>query len=141
MSVKALVLRLARSGGAGIVATLADLALLRGLAALGVAPRVASVPALTLGTLVMFFAQKYFVFESKGRPARREILLFTLVQAGGYALTLFLYDSALRLSPWFESHYLVARLVVTNVVWLGYSFPLWHWVFRPRAVDKSPIRP
>jgi len=141
VSLKGLVLRLARSGGAGLVATLADLAFLRGLAGLGVAPRVASVPALTLGTIVMFFAQKYFVFESKGRPERREVVLFGLVQAGGYVLTIFLYDSALRLIPWFEAHYLVARLVVTNLVWLGYSFPLWHWVFRARAVDKSPIRP
>ncbi len=136
-----LVLRLARSGGAGLGATLAGLACLRGVAALGVSPRVASVPALTIGTVVMFFAQKYFVFESKGRPERREVVLFGLVQAAGYVLTIFLYDSALRLVPWFEAHYLVARLVVTNLVWLGYSFPLWHWVFRPRAVDKSPIRP
>jgi putative flippase GtrA len=141
VSLKGVIIRLARSGGAGLVATLADLALLRGLAAFGVSPRVASVPALTVGTLVMFFAQKYFVFESKGRPDRREVVLFALVQAGGYGLTLGLYDAALRLLPWFEAHYLVARLVVTNLVWLGYSFPLWHWVFRPRAVDKSPIRP
>lgn len=141
MSLKGIVLRLARSGGAGLVATLADLACLRALAALDVSPRVASVPALTLGTIIMFFAQKYFVFESKGRPERREIVLFGLVQAGGYGLTLLLYDAALRLIPWFEAHYLVARLVVTNLIWLGYSFPLWHWVFRPRAVDKSPIRP
>lgn len=141
MSLRGLVLRLARSGGAGLVATLADLACLRGLAAVGVSPRVASAPALTLGTLVMFFAQKYFVFESKGRPERREIVLFGLVQAGGYVLTIALYDGALRFIPWFEAHYLVARLLVTNLVWLGYSFPLWHWVFRPRAVDKSAIRP
>ena len=137
-----LVIRLARSGGAGALAAGADLVTLTALCELfGVEPRIASIPALTVGTIVMYFAQKYLAFQSTARPSGRELLLFTLVQAGGYGLTLVAYDLALRLVPWLGVHYVLARLVVTNLVWLGYSFPLWHWVFRGRAVDKPPIRP
>jgi len=137
-----LVIRLARSGGAGALAAGTDLVTLTVLCELfGVEPRVASVPALTLGTVAMFFAQKYLAFQSTARPSARELVLFTLVQAGGYGLTLLGYDLALRLVPWLAVHYVLARLAVTNLVWLGYSFPLWHWVFRGPAVDKPPARP
>jgi putative flippase GtrA len=139
---RGIAIRLARSGGAGALAAGADLLTLTALSELfAVDPRLASIPALTLGTVVMFFAQKYLAFQSTGRPSTRELVLFALVQAGGYCLTLAAYDFSLRLVPWFAAHYVLARLAVTNLVWLGYSFPLWHAVFRQRAVDKPPIRP
>jgi putative flippase GtrA len=139
---RGVVIRLVRSGGAGALAAGADLVTLTAQSELfGIAPRIASVPALTLGTIVMFFAQKYLAFQSTSKPSARELVLFALVQAGGYGLTLVAYDLSLRFVPWLAVHYVLARLAVTNLVWLGYSFPLWHWVFRPRAVDKPPIRP
>jgi putative flippase GtrA len=126
--------RLGRSGAAGLVATLADLAMLTGLTELaGASPRVASVPALVTGGLVMFFGQKYFAFRGSGKPKTRELVEFGLVQAGGLMLTGFLYDVALRSAPFLTTHYVLVRLVATNLVWLGYSFPLWHLVFRERS--------
>lgn len=123
--------RLVRSGGAGALAAGTDLATLTLLVQLaGVSPRAASVPALVLGAIVMFFGQKYLAFQSSGKPSLRELLLFALVQLGGFALTAFLFDLLLRLVPLSAVHYLVSRLLVTNVVWLAYSFPLWHFVFR-----------
>jgi putative flippase GtrA len=134
-------LRLVRSGVAGLAATLADLAVLTGLTELaGVSPRAASVPALVTGGLVMFFGQRYFAFRRDGTPRTRELVEFALVQAGGLVLTGFLYDSLLRFVPSLTSHYVLVRLVVTNVVWLGYSFPLWHVVFRGRAANTAPAR-
>jgi putative flippase GtrA len=129
-----LVARLVRSGGAGALAAATDLATLTALVRLGqVSPRVASIPALTLGAVVMFFGQKYLAFQSTKRPSGREVTLFTLVQLGGLALTALFYDLAVRL-PAARAHYVLARLVVTNLVWLGYSFPLWHFVFtKPKA--------
>lgn len=139
---RSLLLRLVRSGGAGAVATVADLLALTIMKeGFGIPPEVASVPALTLGTVLMFFLQKHFVFQSKSGSVARELVLFGAVQAGGYVITLVGYDATLRFVPWLAVHYVVARLVVTNLVWLAYSFPLWHWVFRARAVDKRPIRP
>ena len=127
-------MRLLRSGLAGLVATLSDLAVLTALTELGgLSPRVASVPALVTGAIVMFFAQKHLAFGGKGKPKARELVEFAAVQLGGLVLTGFLYDSALRLVPSLVAHYVVVRLVTTNLVWLGYSFPLWHVVFRDRS--------
>ena len=75
------------------MASLADLATLSALVSFGgVSPRVASVPALLLGNIVMFFAQKHFAFRSRGR-ARGEAARFILVQLGGFALNAALYDA------------------------------------------------
>jgi putative flippase GtrA len=126
-----MLLRLLRSGGAGALAAGTDLATLTVLVQLfGVSPRAASVPALTLGTIVMFFGQRYLAFRSRGKPNLRELLLFALVQLGGFVLTAWLFDLLLRLVPPAAVHYVVSRMIVTNVVWLAYSFPLWHFVFR-----------
>jgi hypothetical protein len=57
-------------------------------------------------------------------------LLFTAVQIGGLVITGLLFDLALRTMPNLTRYYVVVRLVTTNLVWLFYSFPLWHWVFR-----------
>jgi len=120
-----------RSGGAGALAAGTDLGTLTLLVQVfGVPPRAASVPALALGAIVMFFGQKYLAFQSSGKPSLREMLLFALVQLGGFALTAFLFDLLLRLVPLAAEHYVVSRLIVTNLVWLAYSFPLWHFVFR-----------
>ena len=126
--------RLLRSGGAGALAAGTDLLTLTLLVQmLGVAPRLASIPALTLGAIVMFFGQKYLAFQTSGKPSARELGLFSLVQLGGLALTALLFDRALHASPVLARHYVATRLVVTNLVWLGYSFPLWHFVFKKPA--------
>ena len=126
-----LLARLLRSGGAGALAAGTDLATLTLLVQVcGVSPRAASVPALTLGAIVMFFGQKYLAFQSTGKPSLREMLLFALVQLGGFALTALLFDLLLRLVPLSAEHYVVSRMLVTNAVWLAYSFPLFHFVFR-----------
>jgi putative flippase GtrA len=129
-------MRLFRSGAAGAGASLADLAVLTGLVQLGgLSPRAANVPALVTGAIIMFFGQKLLAFKARGGSVARELLLFAAVQIGGLVLTGFLFDVALRTWPALEHHYVIVRLVTTNLVWLFYSFPLWHWVFR---APKSP---
>jgi putative flippase GtrA len=128
----ALVARLARSAGAGAVASGVDLASLTVMVSLvGLAPRVASVPALVLGCIVMFYGQKHWAFRAHGGPTGKQALAFALVQVGGLVLTGLLYDFAMRWSESAPRHYVIVRLVTTNVVWLAYSFPLWHLVFKP----------
>jgi putative flippase GtrA len=97
---------------------------------LGISPRVASVPALTLGSVAMFFGQKHFAFRSRGGRVAREVMLFAIVQVVGLALNAVLYDGLLRVSPFATHWYVGARLLTTNLVWLGFSFPTWHYVFR-----------
>ena len=134
-----LLARLVRSAGAGTIATLVDLGFLSFLVAVvGVSPRGASVPALVVGAVVMFFGQKYLAFRARRGDTKREIVLFALVQIGGLALSAILYDLVMRSSPAAARHYVAARMVTTNVVWLAYSFPLWHLVFKPKADPPSP---
>ena len=134
-----LLFRLFRSGFAGLAATLADLAVLTLLVrGAGLTPDWASVPALLVGNLVMFFAQKRLVFSAAGGSVQRELARFVLVQADGFALTAGLYALALQLVPGASGAYVLTRLLVTNLVWLLYSFPLWHWVFRRERPAQPP---
>jgi len=124
---------LARSAAAGAAASLTDLAVLAALVQLAhVSPRTASVPALLVGAVVMFFGQKRIAFHSRSKVTLSEAFLFAVVQIGGLALTALLFEVALRIGPDLADHYVIVRLVASNVVWLFYSFPLWSLVFRVR---------
>jgi hypothetical protein len=85
----------------------------------------------------MFVAQKKVAFRSSGGSVTRELVRFALVQAGGFLLTAVLYDLALALIPGASASYVLTRLVVTNLVWVAYSYPLWHWVF-PTRDERAP---
>lgn len=139
MGVRDVLYRLARSAGAGAVATVVDLASITILVeVLHVSKRAANVPALTLGAITMFVGQKYFAFRAAG-DVKKEIAFFTAVQVGGFALNAFIFDVAIRSSVLAAKYYLVTRMAVGNVVWLGYSFPMWHLVFKPRdALPRPP---
>ncbi|MEO8877513.1 MAG: GtrA family protein [Polyangiaceae bacterium] len=131
--VKEIALRLVRSGMAGTVSTIVDLSVLTLLVeVMEWTPRAANVPALIMGGTTMFIGQKYFAFRAEG-DVKREIFLFVLVQAGALFLNGFLFDLGMRVSVLAASHYVILRMAVGNVVWLGYSFPLWHLVFKRRA--------
>ncbi len=129
-----LLARLVRSAGAGALASGADLASLTALVSLaGLSPRAASVPALVLGCVVMFYGQKLWAFRARAGRVGREAILFVLVQIGGLVLTALLYELAMRASAAAVQHYVLVRLITTNLVWLGYSFPMWHLVFKPSS--------
>jgi putative flippase GtrA len=132
--------RLARSAGAGAVASMADLAVLTLLASgVGLGPRVASVPAFVAGAVIMFFGQKYFAFRERNPVRRQQVALFAAVQLVGLAINAVLYDLAMRIVPNTPAFYLAARMVTTNIVWLAYSFPVWHLVFRGPAADRPSL--
>jgi len=138
-SIGALLARFIRSAGAGAVASVVDLVTLTALVSLaGLSPRVASVPALVLGGVVMFFGQKHWAFRSHAGRTGREAVLFALVQIGGLVLTAILYELVMRTVPGATRYYIAVRLVTTNVVWVGYSFPLWHLVFKPSDEPQRP---
>jgi putative flippase GtrA len=135
---RAFLYRLIHSAGAGAVATLVDLGSLTAMVSLfGLSPRVANVPALLAGSLVMFFGLKRFAFRGRGGHVGREVALFTIVQLVGVALSAILFDALVHYSPLAERWYVGARLAANNVVWLGFSFPAWHWVFRARPENAA----
>ena len=131
--VKEIAMRLLRSAGAGAVATAVDLTTITLLIEVAKwTPLAANVPALILGGITMFIGQKYFAFRGRG-DVRKELALFVLVQAGALFLNGFLFDRGVRVSPLAARYYLILRMAIGNVVWLGYSFPLWHLVFKKRG--------
>jgi putative flippase GtrA len=135
--------RLFRSAVAGGLATLVDLGVLTGLVALaGLTPRAASITALVAGGVAAFVTQKRYAFRAPGGRIVRQAVQFAVVQIGSTILTGLLFDLVLRFLPRLSASYVIVRLVTSNLVWLGFSFPLWHFVFRssPAEMKRSEAR-
>jgi putative flippase GtrA len=122
---------------AGGAATFADLAVLFVLVTgLGLAPRVANVPSLVLGAMVGFFANRHFVFRAGRGSLPKQAALYVIVELLSLGLNAVLFDLAMRLLVAHPTLYVPARLVTSHLVFLGFSYPLWRFVFRvPRAAQ------
>lgn len=132
-------LRFLRSLFAGGMATLADLASLALLVSVfQFEPRAANVPSLLAGAAVQFFANRHFVFRAREGSLARQALLFVVVEAIALLLNGALFDHAMRVAP--ASLYAIVRLVTSNVVFLGFSYPLWRFVFRTNRTTKPWTR-
>ncbi len=127
-----------RSALTGALATLVDLgmvALLVGV--LRQKPEVASVPALLAGALVQFLGGRHFAFRAREGSLARQAMLFTLVEIGTLALNAALYHVVAVNVPLGVTGALIARLVTTNLVFVGFSYPLWKWAFAvPRPTGR-----
>ncbi|MCB9736734.1 MAG: GtrA family protein [Deltaproteobacteria bacterium] len=112
----------------GVVATLTDLAMLwLAVTVLGIPEAVANVPALLAGVVVQFFGNKYVAFEDRSRDLVRQGAWFAAIECGALALNAGLFH---LLAVVLGAHYLVARLVASALVYVGYSYPLWGRLFR-----------
>jgi putative flippase GtrA len=131
-------LRIVRALLAGGAATLADLAVLALLVSLvGLAPRVASIPALVIGGAVNFAGNRHFAFRATRGSLARQAVLYTIVELAALAANGILFDVVMRLlPPGLAWAYVPVRLVTSHVVFLAWSYPLWRLVFRvPRAAQ------
>ena len=114
----------------GASATVISMAVLVGLVrGLGLSPQAANVPSLVSGSVVQFLGNRKFVFSAIGGPVFRQSIFFALAEVGALLLNTFGFQLAMA---HLNIHYTIVRLGVTIVVWLGFSFPLWHVVFRPK---------
>jgi putative flippase GtrA len=123
-------LTLARSmvaSGAATVTDLGSLTLLVG--AFHLSPRVASVPALLLAGVVNFATNRRFAFGVRSGDVRRDALLFAGVQLVTIALNALCFDVAMR-AIGTTPFYWVVRLVISNAVYLVWSFPMFERIFR-----------
>jgi putative flippase GtrA len=128
--------RFVKSTLAGGVATLSDLGVLGLLGALGVPVRVASIPALLVGGAFNFVGNRSFAFQAKGSLGRH-LSLFMLVEGGTLLLNALIFDVVVRALPLAQSHYLLTRLVVSNLVFIAFSYPLWQRVFaQPQTLPR-----
>jgi putative flippase GtrA len=123
-------LRLLRAGGAGLMATAADLAVLTLLVVAGLDPKVASFPALLVGGAVNFFANRHFAFRARAGHVGKQAIGYTVVEIVALGLNALLYDFVLRTMPMTAHAFWLVRLVTSHVVFLCWSYPLWRRVFR-----------
>ena len=120
---------LLKSSVVGVVATAVDFLLLWLLVGgLGWTPRWANLPALTGGLVVQFFGNKIYAFEDHCRPHLRQTSRFLLVETGAFLLNALSFHCLVTLS---SISYVAARLIGSAAVYFFFSYPLWHWVFRP----------
>jgi len=131
-----------RAGLAGLIATGVDLATLSLLVAVGHwRPRAASLPALLVGGIVNFVGNRDYVFRARAGSVVKQVLGYTMVELGALALNGTLYDTVLRLIPEAGQVFWLVRLFTTNIVFLGWSYPLWGWVFHVRSRPRTPSHP
>jgi putative flippase GtrA len=124
---------MARSAAAGLAATGADLATLSFLVLVTHwSPRAANVPALLVGGIVNFVGNREFAFHAREGNAAKQALGYAAVEGAALVWNGVLYDQVLRWLPGAGEYFWLLRLVVTNVVFLVWSYPLWHRVFRVR---------
>lgn len=121
--------RFARSAGIGVLASGLDvLALMAFVELVGLAPLWANVPALGLGLLVQFFGNKYFAFRDRSQALVQQGARFALVEVGALVLNGLSFHVVVAATA---VPYVLARLLCSAGVYVGYSFPLWGLIFRP----------
>jgi len=123
---------LVRSGMVGLLATVSDLGTLAILIhGVGLHERLANVPSLLPGLLIQFFGNKFFAFEDRSKAIVKQGTLFFSIEMVAFALNVLMFDLLVNLTG---MHWILARLLGTNIVYLGFSFPMWsYFVFRRKA--------
>jgi putative flippase GtrA len=121
-----------RSALVGILATASDLSSLMLLIhVVGLSRRAANIPSLLPGLVIQFIGNKYFAFEDKSKAIVKQGSVFFAIEMVAFGLNVLLFDLLVNLTP---IHEIPARLLGTNVVYLGFSLPLWgFFVFRRKG--------
>jgi len=128
---------LQKSAIVGIVATVADLAMIALLVhGLGLTPAIANVPALTLGLAIQFVGNKFWAFKdgaTQPSTLARQGSAFLAAEAVAFLLNagLFHVFAVLLGVP-----ALIARVIASALVYFGFSYRLWALIFgRARAAS------
>jgi putative flippase GtrA len=123
---------LVRSAAVGLLATASDLgSLMLLIHGAGLTKRAANMPSLLPGLLVQFIGNKFFAFDDRSRAIVRQGSLFFIIELVAFGLNVLVFDLLVSRTP---IHEILARLLGTNIVYLGFSFPMWSFfVFRRKA--------
>ena len=125
--------RFLRSSFVGLLATASDFAVLEVcVRLLHIDPPTAKIFSFLVGLAVQFFGNRTFAFNATGGSMRRQVLLFCAVESVTLTLNWLFFRFLVR------SLHLpieVANLIVTFVIYVGFSYPAWRIVFR---VSKPP---
>ena len=125
---------LMRSSAVGVFATLSDLTtLLLLIQGVGLSPEWANVPSLLPGLAVMFLGNKYFAFGDRSRRVVKQGVRFLFVEAWAFVLNALLFHVLTKEA---EVPFLLARMLGTCIIYLGFSFPLWTFIFHKTPAPR-----
>ncbi|MGZ3686708.1 MAG: GtrA family protein [Bdellovibrionota bacterium] len=100
----------------------------------GFSPQKANAPSLATAVLVQFFGNRHYVFKALHREALKQMIPFMLVEAAAFLLNVTFFDFVVKNT---SIHYTLVRLAGTFLVFISFSFPLWHWVFRKPTLSAE----
>ena len=120
--------RLSKTLFVGAIATALDLATLTVLVQIfGFKPQAANIPSLLVGSSTQFFGNRHVVFKAKSGALLRQMLAFAACELTALSLNALGYYT---LVTWTSVHYVLARPIVSVVVFFGFSYQMWKLVFR-----------
>ncbi len=126
-------LQFLRSSAVGLAATAADFGVLELLVrVLHVDPPKAKIASSAVGIAVQFIGNRTFAFHASEGRLGRQILMFCWVESITLTLNWLLFRFLKR------SLHLpleITNIIVTSVVYVGFSYPAWRIVFRVRKAD------
>ncbi len=126
---------LGRSLAVGAAATVADLGSLALMVhVLSWRPEVANVPSLMLGLVVQFVGNKLWAFRDGRRDLVRQGAAFAAVEAVALTLNALAFHGLVVFT---SAPALVARLVGSAAVYVGFSYPMWRRIFVPRCAGGA----
>lgn len=122
----------------GSLATLFDVSTLTLLVhGLDVDPRVASLPALTLGVGLQFVGNKLFAFQDRRPDWGKQGVQFLAVEVLGVCCNLGAFHLAVSLT---SLPIIPLRLAISSAVYFGICLPLWAKIFRaPSALGRDSL--
>ncbi|HYQ41665.1 MAG TPA: GtrA family protein [Polyangiaceae bacterium] len=128
---------LSRSAVVGLVATALDfLVLIALVSGLGMAPRLASLPALSLGIATQFVGNKWLAFRDPSRDWLRQAACFLVIEACGFVCNAVCFDRLLVLT---HLPYVVCRVLSTSLVYFAVCLPLWTRLFSSADQGKLDV--
>jgi putative flippase GtrA len=100
----------------------------------GLPPATANAPSLLAGAAVQFFGCRHLVFSASSGAVGRQLVGFASTEIATLALNGLLFHILLTFTP---IPYGLARLVGTFLVFIVFSYPVWHLVFRTRETPTT----
>ena len=112
----------------GGIATLSDMFTLAFLVkVLHFLPKNANIPSLIVGSSVQFIGNRNVVFKAKQGAIGRQIVEFIASEIGAMTLNAVGFYFVVTRT---QISFLIARPLVTAIVFICFSYPLWKVVFR-----------
>jgi len=127
--------RFVRSSLVGALAAILDFVVLElCVRALGLAPWVGKVVAVTVGTTTQFVGSRYYAFRAERGHLPRQMRWFLVVELVGFWVNV----GAFRvLERYAHLPIELATIFSGSISYFGFSYPIWHWVFRLTPEDLA----